>query len=68
MTKPELAASFQADFAALHGFIDELPEGQTKRKAKRLANLSHGAIDALKELAVDDGQIEPMSGGEPKEF
>lgn len=66
-TPDELADRFKADFDDLHAMIEAEPEGQIKRKANRLARVAHGALDALKDLAVDDDRIQPFSGGEPKE-
>lgn len=67
MTNDELADAFAAAFAELHDKIDALDEGPAKRKAARLARVAHGAMDALKELASDEGEIQPFSGGEPKD-
>lgn len=67
MTSDELADQFKADLDELHLQIEALPEGATKRRAKRLASIAHGAPDGLKDLAVDGDMIQPLSGGDPKD-
>lgn len=66
MTTDELADALAANMAEVHEKIGELPDGQVKRKADRLARIAHGALNGLKELAAEDGHIQPFSGGEPK--
>lgn len=66
MTDEELAAAFGINIAELHAKIEALPDGATKRRAKRLASILHRAAEELAELAADDGMIRPFSGGEPK--
>lgn len=66
MTDDELADAFAANITELHAKIDALPEGQKKRRFNRLARVAHGALEQIREEALDDGMIQPLSGGDPK--
>lgn len=64
--KDDLANRLRADFDELHDYLNGLPAGIVRRKARRLAQVAHVALNEIKALAVDDGHIEPFSGGDPK--
>lgn len=66
MTRDELADHFKTGIEALHAHVDALPDGPAKARYNRRAMLVHALLDGLKGDAVDDGLIQPMSGGEPK--
>lgn len=66
MTDDELADALAANMAELHDKIEALADGPVKRRATRLARIAHAALDDLKELAGDEGVIQPFSGGDPK--
>lgn len=66
MTHDELAQAFDENIKELHGKIDALAAGPTKRRASRLASILHRAAEELKDLAETDGMIQPFSGGDPK--
>lgn len=46
--------------------VDDLPDGPAKARYNRRAMLVHALLDGLKGDAVDDGLVQPMSGGGPK--
>lgn len=66
MTDDELANYFRAGFTELEARIDARPASNTRRRARRLVSIAHRAMDELKDLAVDDGAISTLSGGDPK--
>ncbi|MBS0371758.1 MAG: hypothetical protein JSS57_21460 [Proteobacteria bacterium] len=66
MTRDELADYFKTGIDALHAHVDELPDGPAKARYNRRAMLVHALLDGLKGDAVDDGLVQPMSGGGPK--
>jgi len=66
MTRDELADHFKAGFDALDSEIENWPDGAAKRRVARLARIAHGAMNEIKAFAVDEGAIEPYSGGDPK--
>lgn len=66
MTDQELAERFGIDITELHTKIEALPDGATKRRARRLASILHRAAEELAELATGEGMITPFSGGEEK--
>ena len=66
MSNDELADAFRDLFDQLHAKIDAHPEGPLKNRAEALAGVAHRALERLKKHAVDDGVIQPMSGGEEK--
>lgn len=67
MTNDELADAFRDLFDQLHGKIDALPDGGLKHRADALAGVAHRALEKLKAHAVDEGVVQPFSGGDPKE-
>ena len=66
MTHDELAEAYKALIDETHEKVDAVQNPAVRAKAKRLLGLLHGAADALKELAVDQGLVQPFSGGDPK--
>lgn len=66
MTHDELADAMERLLKEVHRHVDELTDQTLKAKAHRLAQLMHGAAEALRELAVDHNLIQPKSGGDPK--
>lgn len=64
--KDDLANRFKADFDDLHDFVNSMPSGDQRRKARRLAAMSHAVMNELKAIAVDGNMISPNSGGDPK--
>ncbi len=66
MTDEDLAQRFGIDIAELHAKIEALPDGETKRRARRLASILHRAAEELADLAAGGGMIQPFSGGEEK--
>lgn len=66
MTRDELADYFKAGIEALHDHVDALPPGPAKTRYTRRAAVLHALLDNIKGDAVDDGLIQPMSGGGPK--
>lgn len=64
--KDDLANRLKANMDELHAFVDDRPAGVLRRRARRLVGLAHTALNELKALAVDEGEIEPFSGGDPK--
>lgn len=66
MTNDELADYFKAGFDELDAKLDALADGVIKRKAQRMTDAAHTALDAVRELFVVDGTISPMSGGGDK--
>lgn len=66
MTDQELAQAFDANLTELHRKVDALPPGLVKRRSTRLASIMHRAAEELRDLALEDGMIQPFSGGTPK--
>lgn len=66
MTDQELADRFGIDIAELHAKVEALPDGQTKRRAKRLASILHRAAEEIADIGSGNGMIQPFSGGDPK--
>lgn len=66
MTNDELADAFADLFAELHAKVDAMEEGPLKIAGAALANVSHHALNKLREKCVNEGAIAPMSGGGPK--
>lgn len=66
MTNDELADAFAANLAELHEKIAALPDGGLKIRSEELADVAHRALERLKKRAVDGGQVQPFSGGDPK--
>ena len=66
MSNDELADLFKSAFDELHLKIEAMPEGATKKRLGRLADIAHKAMSELRDLADGDGMIAPMSGGGPK--
>ena len=66
MTRDELADRLKADFDELHDFINSMEAGDRRRKARRLVAMAHMALNEIKGMAVDGGEIQPFSGGDPK--
>ena len=66
MTRDELADYFKVGVDALHAHVDALPPGPAKTRHARRAAVLHALLDNIKGDAVDDGLIQPMSGGGPK--
>lgn len=62
MTRDELAQVFDDAIKELHSHVDDLPDGATKRRAKRLTSILHRAAEELAELAQDSGMIQPFDG------
>lgn len=65
-TDDELADAFKVNLDELHAKVAMLPSGAERRWWNRKANQLHDILDEMKERAVGDGMIQPMSGGEPK--
>lgn len=65
MTHDELADAFKVLLDEMHDQIEAQPD-PLRGRARRWARVLHGAADALKELAVDHGLVQPLSGGDPK--
>lgn len=66
MDNDALADLFRDGILELHAKIAELPDGSFKRRMSRLANIAHGALETIQEGALDQGMIQPFSGGDPK--
>jgi hypothetical protein len=66
MNSDELADAFRDLFDQLHAKIEAHPAGPLKHRAEVLANVAHRALERLKKHAVDDGIVQPFSGGEEK--
>jgi len=66
MDNDALATQFRALMDDLHARIAALEEGAVKARALRLANVAHGALEALRDHAADNGLVQPFSGGDPK--
>lgn len=62
MTNDELFAYFEAGFTELHAKIAALPDGPSKTRAHRLANVFHHAGNVLAEHCSDEGEIQPFDG------
>lgn len=66
MTNDELADHFRTGFDMLHAKIDALPEGARRQWWEARLGLAHAMFNRLKGRAVEEGEIQPMSGGEDK--
>jgi hypothetical protein len=66
MSNDDLANALAAHFAELHAKIEALPAGSVRTRALRFARIAHAGLNALQELAIDQGEIQPFSGGDPK--
>lgn len=66
LSDDDLADAFRNLFDQLHAKIEARAEGPLKNRAEALAGVAHRALERLKKYAVDDGVIQPMSGGEEK--
>jgi hypothetical protein len=66
MSNDELADAFRDLFDQLHAKIAALPDGGLKTRADELAGVAHRALERLKRHAVDSGEVQPFSGGDPK--
>lgn len=66
MTRDELADYLKAGMDEYHAHVDAMPDGPQKTRYIRRGKLLHAAMDAIKGDAVDDGLIQPFSGGDPK--
>jgi hypothetical protein len=64
VTNDELAATFVANFAELHDKIATLPDSPRKTRADRLAQIAHRAMEALADIAVDGGDVQPFAGND----
>lgn len=62
MTSDELAATFVANFAELHDKIAALPDSPRKVRMDRLAQIAHRAMEALSDIAIDGGDVQPFDG------
>lgn len=66
MTNDELADAMKALLDEAHDKVEALPDGPLKARARRRLAVLHGAADALKDLLVREGLVQPFSGGDPK--
>lgn len=66
MDNDALADAFRNLFDQLHAKIDALPDGALKNRGEALAGVAHRALERLKKHAVDEGVVQPFSGGEEK--
>lgn len=65
MTNDELANAFKALFDEAHAKVEALPDGPFKSRTGELLSVAHGIMDRLRRRAIDQGEIQPMSGGDP---
>lgn len=66
MTRDEIVGAFRAAFDALDAEITAVPDGPMKIRAEAYTEVAHRALERLRKLAVDDGMIQPLSGGGDK--
>lgn len=66
MSNDDLAEAFGKLLAELHAKVDALPEGQIKTKGQHKVALAHEALERVREHFAMDGQVQPLSGGDPK--
>ena len=66
MTDQEIAEGFRDLFAAAHASADAKSEGPGRTRGRRLVAVAHAAANALYHHALDEGLIEPFSGGDVK--
>ena len=65
MTNDELAEAFKALFAEAHAKAEALPDGRFKKRAIERLNVAHEIMDRIRKHAVEEGEIQPFSGGDP---
>lgn len=65
MTTDELADALAANMTELRSKIGELADGSFKRKLARLDRVAHGALVQIQEEVLNQGMIQPFSGGDP---
>ena len=64
-TEDELADALKATLDEIEARIEARPTGALQTRLKRAAAVAHRALYVLKLEAVDQGIIQPMSGGDP---
>lgn len=65
MSNDELANAFKALFDEAHAKAEALPDGPFKRRTIERLNVAHEIMDRVRKHAVDEGEIQPFSGGDP---
>jgi hypothetical protein len=65
VTNDELANAFKALFDEAHAKAEALPDSGFKRRTIERLNVAHEIMDRIRKTAVDEGEIQPMSGGDP---
>lgn len=67
MTADEIADGFKSCMDAAHAYIEDLPPGAYKTRARLLANMVHGGLNLLAEHALEGGHIQPFGGTDKPE-
>jgi len=65
VTNDELADAFKTLFDEAHAKAEALPDGGFKKRTIERLNVAHEIMDRIRRQAVDEGEIQPMSGGDP---
>lgn len=65
MTTDELADALAANMGELREKIGALEDNTFKRKLARLDRIAHGALAQIQEEVLNQGLIQPYSGGDP---
>ncbi len=62
MSNDDLVAQFVVLLAEVHARIEALDDGPVKARAKRLAAVGHGALEALQDHLAQNGVVTPYDG------
>ncbi len=65
MTNDELANAFKALFDEAHAKAEALPDGPFKKRNIERLNVAHEIMERIRKHAVQEGEIQPFSGGDP---
>lgn len=66
LTNDQLADQWKALLDETHARAEALPAGTFKHLVKARLEKLHVHVNRLKAMTVDEGTIQPYSGGEPK--
>lgn len=62
MTNDDMVDEFTALLVEMHARIDALDASPEKDRANRLANVAHGALEALQDVLSGAGVVKPLDG------